>query len=49
MVLYTEKQLEDCYQEYRRMQIRRDMSFVTLEEFRELVEDIMHILYKDLL
>tara|TARA_B100001250_G_scaffold75945_1_gene62185 strand:+ start:7053 stop:7202 length:150 start_codon:yes stop_codon:yes gene_type:complete len=49
MVLYTEQQLEDCYHEYRLMQVRQDMSFVTLNEFRELFEDLMHILYKDLL
>ena len=38
MILYTEKQLEDCYNVYRIMQIKQDMAFVSLDDFRVLFE-----------
>ena len=49
MILYTEKQLEDCYNVYRIMQIKQDMAFVTLQDFRIMFEQILEILYKDIL
>ena len=45
MVLYTEKQLEDCYRRYRLHQVKKDMPFMTLEDFRLMFEDIMAVLY----
>ena len=45
MVLYTEEQLEDCYRRYRLHQVKKDMSFMTLEDFRLMFEDIMAVLY----
>ena len=45
MVLYTEEQLEDCYRRYRLHQVKKDMSFMTLENFRLMFEDIMAVLY----
>tara|TARA_R100001594_G_C3844295_1_gene216696 strand:- start:298 stop:447 length:150 start_codon:yes stop_codon:yes gene_type:complete len=45
MVLYTEEQLEDCYRRYRLHQVKRDMPFMTLENFRLMFEDIMAVLY----
>ena len=47
MILYTEEQLENCYRIYRLHQVRQDMSFVTLEDFRNMFEDIMQEAYKD--
>ena len=47
MILYTEKQLEDSYNIYRRMQIKKDMSFVTLDDFRTMFETIMQIAFKE--
>ena len=36
MILYTEKQLEDSYNVYRRIQIKKDMAFVSLDDFRNI-------------
>jgi hypothetical protein len=47
MILYTEKQLEDCYRQYCLHQVRHDMSFMQLEDFRNMFEDIMKMAYKD--
>tara|TARA_Y100000590_G_scaffold402804_1_gene488866 strand:+ start:2923 stop:3075 length:153 start_codon:yes stop_codon:yes gene_type:complete len=47
MVLYTEKQLEDCYRRYRLHQVKKDMPFMTLEDFRLMFEDIMEIVYSE--
>ena len=47
MILYTEKQLEDCYRQYCLHQVRHDMSFMQLEDFRNMFEDIMEKAYKD--
>jgi hypothetical protein len=40
MLLYTEKQLETAYTIYRRHQIQQDLSFMSLEHFRLMYEDI---------
>ena len=47
MVLYTEKQLEDCYRRYRLHQVRQDMPFMSLEDFRSMFEDMMEVIYTD--
>lgn len=47
MILYTEKQLEECYKAYKRFQITNDQPFVTLEDFRILLEYILDTFYKD--
>ena len=47
MILYTEKQLEDCYRQYCLHQVRQDMPFMKLEDFRNMFEDIMEVAYKD--
>ena len=47
MILYTEKQLEDCYRQYCLHQVRQDMPFMQLEDFRLMFEDIMEKAYKD--
>ena len=45
MILYTEEQLENAYNVYRRHQIKLDMSFLKLEDFRVMFEDIMEVVY----
>ena len=47
MILYLEKQLEDCYRQYCLNQVRHDMTFMKLEDFRYMFEDIMKMAYKD--
>jgi len=47
MILYTEKQLENCYRQYCLYQVRHDMPFMQLEDFRLMFEDIMQEAYKD--
>ena len=47
MILYLEKQLEDCYRQYCLHQVRHDMPFMKLEDFRNMFEDIMEVAYKD--
>ena len=49
MILYTEKQLEDAYHSYRVTQVKQDMAFITLKDFRIMFEEILEILYKDIL
>jgi hypothetical protein len=41
MILYTEKQLEVSYNIYRMHQVRQDLSFMELENFRMLYEELM--------
>ena len=45
MILYLEKQLEDAYRIYRLNQVKKDMSFMKLEDFRVMFEDIMEVVY----
>ena len=40
MLLYTEEQLEKAYAIYRLKQIRLDLGFMTLENFRNLFEQL---------
>ena len=40
-----EKQLEDAYRIYRLNQVKKDMSFLKLEDFRVMFEDIMEVVY----
>ena len=47
MVLYTEKQLEDAYRRYCLHQIKKDFSFMKLEDFRNMFEDMMAVIYED--
>jgi hypothetical protein len=45
VILYLEKQLEDAYRIYRLNQVKKDMSFMKLEDFRVMFEDIMEVVY----
>jgi len=45
VILYTEKQLEAAYKIYRLNQVKKDMSFMKLEDFRVMFEDIMEVVY----
>ena len=47
MILYTEKQLEAAYKIYRLNQVKKDMSFMKLEDFRVMFEDIMEVVYSE--
>ena len=47
MILYTEVQLENAYNVYRTHQVKRDMSFLKLEDFRLMFEDIMEVVYSE--
>jgi len=47
MILYTEKQLEDAYRIYCLHQIKKDFSFMKLEDFRAMFEDMMLIIYSE--
>lgn len=49
MILYTEKQLEDCYNVYRIMQIKQDMAFVSLDDFRVLFEKMLGKMYEEII
>ena len=40
MLLYTEEQLEQAYKIYRLHQVKVDLSFMTLENFRNLFEQL---------
>ena len=41
MLLYTEDQLEISYNIYRMHQLRQGLSFMELEHFRKLYEELM--------
>ena len=45
MILYTEEQLENAYNVYRKHQAKQDMSFLKLEDFRLMFEEIMEWVY----
>ena len=45
MILYLEKQLEAAYKIYQLNQVKKDMSFLKLEDFRVMFEDIMEVVY----
>ena len=40
LLLYTEEQLEQAYEIYRVHQIKQDLSFMVLENFRKLYEEL---------
>ena len=40
LLLYTEEQLERAYEIYRVYQIKLDLSFMVLENFRKLYEEL---------
>ena len=48
MLLYTEEQLEKAYAIYRLKQIRLDLGFMNLENFRSLFEQLAkEVMYAD--
>ena len=47
MELYTEEQLDKCYRQYCLHQVRKDFSFMKLEDFRLMFEDIMVVVYSE--
>ena len=48
MLLYTEEQLEKAYGIYRLKQVRLDLGFMNLENFRSLFEQLAEeVMYKD--
>ena len=47
MILYLEKQLEDAYNIYRMHQVKKDMSFLKLDDFRLVFEEIMEVVYDE--
>ena len=47
MILYTEEQLENAYYVYRKHQAKKDMSFLKLEDFRLMFEEIMEWVYDE--
>tara|TARA_Y100001951_G_C11220545_1_gene228480 strand:+ start:640 stop:810 length:171 start_codon:yes stop_codon:yes gene_type:complete len=48
MLLYTEEQLTEAYDIYRLKQIKLDLGFMNLENFRSLFEQLAEeVIYKD--
>ena len=47
MILYLEDQLEGCYRQYCMHQVKQDMPFMSLDDFRNMFEDLMAVIYKD--
>ena len=47
MILYTEGLLEKCYTLSRLHQVSKDLSFMKLEDFRLMFEDMMLIIYSE--
>ena len=45
MILYREQQLQLVYDEYRKLHIRKNVPFLTLEDFRTLYEFMAHEFY----
>ena len=43
MILYLETQLDKAYDTYRRHQIKNDVSLVSKENFRTMIEEIMKV------
>ena len=46
MVLYTEEQLEKCYRIYCLKQVKEDLAFMKLDDFRYMFEDLMAVIYQ---
>ncbi len=47
MLLYTEEQFEKAYEIYRVYQIKQDLSFMVLENFRKLYEELAEEILKE--
>ena len=47
MLLYTEEQFEKAYEIYRVYQIKLDLSFMVLENFRKLYEELAEEILKE--
>ena len=47
MILYLEEQLEAAYRKYCKHQSKQDMPFMSLDDFRNMFEDLMAIVYQD--
>ena len=47
MILYLEDQLEACYRQYCMHQVKQDMPLMSLDDFRDMFEDLMEVIYKD--
>ncbi len=48
MILYKERQLEEAYKVYQRHQIQQDLSFMSLENFRFLFEELQLTIVEEL-
>ena len=42
-----EDKLERCYRQYCMHQVKQDMPFMSLDDFRNMFEDLMEVIYKD--
>ena len=47
MILYLEEQLEAAYRKYCKHQSKQDMPFMSLDDFRNMFEEIMAIVYQE--
>mgnify|MGYP003148891710 CR=1 FL=1 len=47
MILYLEEQLEAAYRKYCKHQSKQDMPFMSLDDFRNMFEDLMAIVYQE--
>ena len=47
MILYLEDQLEAAYRKYCKHQSKQDMPFMSLDDFRNMFEDLMAIVYQE--
>ena len=47
MLLYTERQLEESYKIYRTHQVKKDLAFMSLENFREMFESLMEAVWNE--
>ena len=47
MILYLEEQLEAAYRKYCMHQSKQDMPFMSLDDFRNMFEEIMAIVYQE--
>ena len=47
MILYLEDQLEAAYRKYCKHQSKQDMAFMSLDDFRNMFEDLMAIVYQE--
>ena len=47
MILYLEEQLEAAYRKYCKHQSKQDKPFMSLDDFRNMFEDLMAIVYQE--